>query len=107
MTLRNKVAIVTGAAGGIGLAIVRRLLRDGASVVLADLDEKSLEAASAQLSQEAEPARFATSRCDVGNEADVVRTVDAAVQRCSASAASTSGRRPSAGKILNIRARSI
>jgi NAD(P)-dependent dehydrogenase (short-subunit alcohol dehydrogenase family) len=81
MTSQNKVAIVTGAAGGIGLAIVRRLLRDGVGVVLADLDEPSLQAASETLSQEFDPARVATSRCDVGNEADVIRTVDAAMQR--------------------------
>jgi NAD(P)-dependent dehydrogenase (short-subunit alcohol dehydrogenase family) len=81
MNLQNKVAIVTGAAGGIGLAIARRLLRDGASVVLADLDEQRLAAASAELGKEADPARIAASRCDVALEADVVRSVDMAVQR--------------------------
>jgi NAD(P)-dependent dehydrogenase (short-subunit alcohol dehydrogenase family) len=81
MSLENKVAIVTGAAGGIGFAIARRLLRDGASVVLADLDEGALVAASVKLGQEADPARVATSHCDVASEADVVRTVDFAVQR--------------------------
>lgn len=81
MSLNHKVAIVTGAAGGIGLAIVRRLLQDGASVVLADLDEARLAAASAELGKEADPACIATSRCDVATEADVVRTVDTAIER--------------------------
>jgi NAD(P)-dependent dehydrogenase (short-subunit alcohol dehydrogenase family) len=81
MTLSNKVAIVTGAAGGIGLVTARRLLRDGASVVLADLDAARLESASAELSRQADGARIAVSRCDVSVEADVVRTVDTAVQR--------------------------
>jgi NAD(P)-dependent dehydrogenase (short-subunit alcohol dehydrogenase family) len=81
MSLEHKVAVVTGAAGGIGLATARRLLRDGASVVLADLDEPRLASASAELGKDADPARIATSRCDVSVEADVVRTVDMAVQR--------------------------
>lgn len=81
MNLQNKVAIVTGAAGGIGLAIAQRLLRDGASVVLADLDEQRLAAAAAQLGTETDPARVASSRCDVSSEPDVVRAVDTAVQR--------------------------
>ncbi|MEZ5841376.1 MAG: glucose 1-dehydrogenase [Hyphomicrobiales bacterium] len=41
MSLQNKVAIVTGGAGGIGLAIARRFVTDGAKVVIADVDEKA------------------------------------------------------------------
>jgi NAD(P)-dependent dehydrogenase (short-subunit alcohol dehydrogenase family) len=81
MSPNKQTAIVTGAAGGIGLAIARRLLGDGANVVLADLDQQRLEAAEAELGKEADPARIAISRCDVSNEADVVRTVDAAIQQ--------------------------
>jgi NAD(P)-dependent dehydrogenase (short-subunit alcohol dehydrogenase family) len=79
MNLDKKTAIVTGAAGGIGLAIARRLLQDGANVVLADLDEQRLAGASAELGKDADPARIATSRCDVSREADVVQTVDVAI----------------------------
>ena len=42
-SLAGKVALVTGGAGGIGRATVRRLIGEGACVVLADIDEKSLE----------------------------------------------------------------
>jgi len=81
MNPNKRAAIVTGAAGGIGLAIARRLLRDGASVVLADLDQQRLATARAELGKEADPACIATSVCDVSSEADVVRTVDACVQQ--------------------------
>lgn len=81
MNPNKQAAIVTGAAGGIGMAIARRLLRDGASVVLADLDQQRLETARAELGKEADQARIATSVCDVSSEADVVRTVDACVQQ--------------------------
>jgi NAD(P)-dependent dehydrogenase (short-subunit alcohol dehydrogenase family) len=81
MSPNKQTAIVTGAAGGIGLAIARRLLRDGANVILADLDQQRLDAASAELGKDADPARIAISRCDVSSEADVVRTVEAAIQQ--------------------------
>ena len=44
MRLKDKVAMVTGAAGGIGSAIARRMAENGARVVLADLDAASVQA---------------------------------------------------------------
>ena len=46
-SLDGKVALITGGAGAIGLATARRLARDGAMVVIADLDPRRLEAAVA------------------------------------------------------------
>jgi NAD(P)-dependent dehydrogenase (short-subunit alcohol dehydrogenase family) len=76
-------AIVTGAAGGIGLATARRLLRDGASVLLADLAQDRLDAAAAQLAADtqAEPERIATIVCDVAREDQVAAAADAAIDR--------------------------
>ncbi|HHI82573.1 MAG TPA: SDR family oxidoreductase [Rhizobiales bacterium] len=69
MALTDKVAIVTGAARGIGYACAERLARDGASVVLADIDEKAGEdALDAILAQDGK-AQFVP--CDVGKKLDV------------------------------------
>jgi NAD(P)-dependent dehydrogenase (short-subunit alcohol dehydrogenase family) len=75
------VAIVTGAAGGIGLAVVRRLLRDGASVMLAGRHLDKLDAAAATLARDADPARIATIACDVSREDQVAAAVDATIAR--------------------------
>jgi len=48
-SLAGKIALVTGGAGGIGKATAVRLLREGACVVLADIDETALSAASEEL----------------------------------------------------------
>src|SRR5690606_1946513 len=50
--LENKVAIVTGAAGGIGEASARRFVEEGARVLLVDLDEKALREAAARIGSE-------------------------------------------------------
>ena len=49
MTFENKVAIVTGAARGIGKACAIRLLADGAAVVIADIDADALAATAAEI----------------------------------------------------------
>ena len=51
MTLENKVAIVTGGAHGIGLAIARRYVAEGAKVTIADVDAKAGQAAAGALGQ--------------------------------------------------------
>jgi NAD(P)-dependent dehydrogenase (short-subunit alcohol dehydrogenase family) len=65
MRFEGKVAVVTGAARGIGAATARRLVAEGASVVLADIDD----AAGRDLASElGERARFV--RCDVSHVED-------------------------------------
>lgn len=74
--LRDKSAIVTGGAMGIGLGIARRLGEAGASVVIADIDEESaLESAK---TLEADGLRAIGLRTDVSDEADVHAAIHAA-----------------------------
>lgn len=50
--LQGKVAVVTGACGGIGRAICERLARDGVKLLLADIDEQHLRSLAASLDVE-------------------------------------------------------
>src|SRR5260370_39067350 len=50
--LTGKVAVVTGAASGTGLAIAERSLAEGMSVVLADVEEDGLELGADKLAQQ-------------------------------------------------------
>ena len=68
MKLQDKVAIVTGGAQGIGKAIARRFLQEGARVVLADRDAEAGAETLAEL-ESLGPTRFV--RTDVASEADV------------------------------------
>jgi 2-dehydro-3-deoxy-L-rhamnonate dehydrogenase (NAD+) len=76
MRLQGKTALVTGAARGIGLAIARRLVEDGARVALVDLDRTGLETAATELGDRA--LGLAT---DVTLTADVERAVATVHQR--------------------------
>jgi NAD(P)-dependent dehydrogenase (short-subunit alcohol dehydrogenase family) len=67
--LAGKVAVVTGAASGIGLAISRRLGADGMRVMMADVEEQALAAAAKALAREGIEA--ATTVTDV-SDADSV-----------------------------------
>lgn len=70
MKLANKIAIVTGAASGIGLAIARRYAEEGAIVAIADLKEEAAKAAAAELSKKG-PGKAIGLAMDVTSEAQV------------------------------------
>ncbi|WP_138444502.1 bifunctional aldolase/short-chain dehydrogenase [Sinomonas susongensis] len=72
----TRIALVTGAASGIGKAIATRLAADGACVVIADLDLEKAQAAAAELGN----ADVAVGvRADVTDASQVAAAVDAAV----------------------------
>jgi NAD(P)-dependent dehydrogenase (short-subunit alcohol dehydrogenase family) len=75
--LTGQVAIVTGGGAGIGEAIVKRFVREGALVAILDRDLEGAERVAATL-----PNGVATPiHCDVSVEADVVAAMNAVVQR--------------------------
>jgi 2-hydroxycyclohexanecarboxyl-CoA dehydrogenase len=69
----EKVAVVTGAASGIGLGIAQRLARDGAKVAITDVNGKGAEAEAAKV--RAEGGTAVGLRVDVSDRADVDRGV--------------------------------
>jgi NAD(P)-dependent dehydrogenase (short-subunit alcohol dehydrogenase family) len=75
----DKVAVVTGAARGIGRATAERLAREGAAVVLGDIDGDAAQTAAAQLAGEG--LKTSALRCDVAVAADCAALVEAAVER--------------------------
>ncbi len=76
--LAHKVAVVTGAASGIGLALATRFSQEGMKVVLADIEAAPLEGARAALA--ARGAAAIAVRTDVSREEDVKRLADAAFE---------------------------
>ena len=79
MKLKGKVAIVTGAARGIGLACARRFAEDGARVMLADIDAGALADAAAVLA--ANGFEVAPLETDVADRAALDALVAATVER--------------------------
>jgi NAD(P)-dependent dehydrogenase (short-subunit alcohol dehydrogenase family) len=75
--LAGKVAVVTGGAGGIGLAMGQRFGQEGMRVVLADLDAATLEESAERLRGEGIDTIGVT--CDVRDHASVEALRDAAV----------------------------
>lgn len=64
-TLDGKVAIVTGAARGIGAATARILVREGAKVVLGDVNDDGLQKIVDHLGAGCRPKWASTSACNV------------------------------------------
>ncbi|KAM3383563.1 hypothetical protein ACQJBY_008328 [Aegilops geniculata] len=75
--LAGKVAVITGAASGIGKATAAEFVRNGAKVVLADVQDDLGRAVAAELG----PDAACYTRCDVTDEAQVAAAVDLAVAR--------------------------
>jgi rhamnulose-1-phosphate aldolase/alcohol dehydrogenase len=78
--LARRIALVTGGASGIGRAVARRLAREGAHVVVTDLDGDGARRVAEEIATDAGPARPLGVRMDVTSEASVEAAVAAAVE---------------------------
>ncbi|KRE49972.1 3-hydroxybutyrate dehydrogenase [Paenibacillus sp. Soil724D2] len=76
--LENKVALITGAASGIGLEIARTYAREGAKVVISDINGEQANLAAEQLQEEGFEAIGV--KCDVTHEKQFVEAIETAVQ---------------------------
>lgn len=75
--LQDKVCIVTGGAGSIGLASARRFVAEGAKVMLVDLQEQQLRSATAEFLA----SQVAYKAADVGRATDARAYVEATIER--------------------------
>jgi 3-oxoacyl-[acyl-carrier protein] reductase len=73
-TLRGKVAVVTGGGSGFGAEIAKKLVEEGATVTVLDVDERGGERVAAEI-EHAHPGRARFLRCDVSRRADVAEAV--------------------------------
>jgi glucose 1-dehydrogenase len=74
MKLKNKIAIITGAARGIGLACAERFIAEGAKVVITDITDEIGKA-------EAKRLGAAYMHCDVSKSSDVTATITAVMKQ--------------------------
>ena len=81
LSLQGRVALVTGAASGIGRGISLRLAEMGAFVAVLDIDEAKGGATAAEIESQGGEAIFL--KCDVRSAADCERAVEAVMQRSS------------------------
>ena len=79
MRFSNKTVIVTGGAGGIGLAIASRFASEGANIVLADINMEQLTK-GVEILKSGGATTIWLSQCDVSNEQQVEATVKGAME---------------------------
>jgi NAD(P)-dependent dehydrogenase (short-subunit alcohol dehydrogenase family) len=80
-SLAGRIALVTGGAGGIGQAVARQLLQEGACVMLTDIDAEALESAKAALVKVGGKDSIGTVQANITDENAVASILEAAALR--------------------------
>jgi rhamnulose-1-phosphate aldolase/alcohol dehydrogenase len=80
-SLAGKIALVTGGAGGIGQAVARQLLQEGACVMLTDIDNEALESAKQNLVKVGGKDSVATVQANITSEEQVADILSATALR--------------------------
>jgi NAD(P)-dependent dehydrogenase (short-subunit alcohol dehydrogenase family) len=80
MRLKNKVAIVTGSRRGIGRGIVEAFAKEGADVVVSDIDQKDCEDAAKEIAKKFKVKTLAV-KCDVSNKKEVDDLIQKTVKK--------------------------
>ena len=78
MRLKNKVAVITGAANGIGLAVSEAFAKEGAIVIAGDIDELKCAAEAKRIGKDGVSVRAV--KCDVGVTEDVDHLINADIK---------------------------
>ncbi len=76
--LSGRIALITGSAGGIGKAIAKKFVEEGAYVILNDMNAERLEAAGEEFKAQYGKDAYATAVLDVTNEAQIKEAMDVA-----------------------------
>lgn len=76
--LLNKVAVITGAGGGMGKSIAELFAKEGAKVIVSDINAKAAEAVASEIKQNG--GESVAVAADVSKQADVDKMIDAAVK---------------------------
>src|SRR4051794_29590800 len=79
MLFQNKIVIITGAAGGIGLATAHKFASEGAKLVLIDLNQEALSKAESQI-KEATVTHMLCIATNVASEDEVAASVEKTMQ---------------------------
>ena len=76
--IENKIAVITGASGGIGLACAQRFVKEGAKVVVSDVADEQGEKAVDELKNQGGDAIYV--HCDVRSKQEIENLFDVAIQ---------------------------
>jgi glucose 1-dehydrogenase len=76
--IENKIAVITGASGGIGLACAQRFVKEGAKVVVSDVADEQGEKAVAELKNQGGDAIYV--HCDVRSKQEIENLFDVAIK---------------------------